>query len=142
MKIFFSKTQNAGDPSGSCGASMEMWGHDGNDEITFEDENVIAYKDCSYDSWNGRYGVIVNSKKDKTSFTMHFTGMGFGWGEIHGQIEGNLLIIPSGLDVDGRSVYDLVKNNPEWCEFSHPLFYGLGDGFQYHQFPMVPFAVG
>ena len=50
MKIFFSKTQTAGDPSGSCGASMEMWGHDGNDEITFEDENVIAYKDCSYDS--------------------------------------------------------------------------------------------
>lgn len=142
MKIFFSKTQNAGDVSESCAASMGMWGHDGNNEVTFEDENVVVLKDCSYDSWSSRLGVIVKSKKDDTLFTMHFTGMGFGWGKIEGKIEGNLLIIPTGLDVDGRTVYDTVKKNPKWCEFSHPLFYGLGEGYEYNTSPMVPFKVG
>lgn len=142
METFFSKTQNAGDISFSCEASMEMWKHEGNDQKCFEDENVEVFKDCSYDDWNGRFGLIIRSKKDDTVITMHYTGKGLGWGEINSpRAKGNLLLIPDHLAEVGRSLYDAVMASSEWERYSHPLFYGL-KGEVPRQTPMIPFPVG
>lgn len=142
MNIFFSETQDAGDISFSCQDSMFMWRHDGNDEVCFEDENVTVYKDCSYDSWNGRFGVIIKSKHDDTVITMHYTGKGLGWGEITSSMtKGNLLFIPDEMAQEGRSVYDAVMSSQEWERYSHVFFYGL-QGDLPKPMPMVPFPVG
>lgn len=148
MKIYFSKTQNAGDVSFSCQSSIkDWWNEDDIHNLMYEDERVSVFSDHSYDKWNGRLGCIVQSKESFTDengewaaieFSMHFTGMGFGWGHFHDRMAGGkfgwLIAVPDFSETVRRA----VEESPEWQEFRHPLFYGLGDGIRYANIPMVP----